>query len=163
MARQHHHDDLAQHSSQCSCSSDETQCLANNSLYTRKGSDRGSSQSTIMHCIQNVHTHTNGTTAPSRKSLPAHFAMLANNWVLCSLCKCRHCGRSFNEEAFARHVKMCTAERPGGPHAKSGPAAAFGGSPSRMAQGTSSGAPQQKPSAYTCYLCGQQYLSLIHI
>ena len=34
-------------------------------LYTRIGSDRGNSHSTIMHCIQNIRTHSNGTTAPS--------------------------------------------------------------------------------------------------
>ena len=38
-----------------------------NLLYTRIGSDRGNPHSTIMHCIQNIHTHSNGTTAPSRK------------------------------------------------------------------------------------------------
>ena len=44
------------------------------SLYTRIGSDRGNPQSTIMYRIQNIHTHSNGTTAPSRKSFSAHFA-----------------------------------------------------------------------------------------
>ena len=34
-------------------------------LYIRKGSDRGNPQSTIKHSIQNIHTHSNGTTAPA--------------------------------------------------------------------------------------------------
>ena len=33
-------------------------------LYTRKGSDRGNPQSTIMHRVQNTYTHSNGTTSP---------------------------------------------------------------------------------------------------
>ena len=45
-------------------------------LYTRIGSDRGNPPSTIMYCIQNIHTHSNGTTAPSRKAFPALFAIL---------------------------------------------------------------------------------------
>ena len=49
---------------------------AGTALYTRKGSNRENPQSTIMYRIQNIHTHSNGTTAPSRKSFPAHFAML---------------------------------------------------------------------------------------
>ena len=32
---------------------------------TRKGSDRGNPQSTIKYCTENIHTHSNGTTAPS--------------------------------------------------------------------------------------------------
>ena len=35
-------------------------------VYTRIGSSRGNPQSTIMQCTQNIHTHSNGTTAPSR-------------------------------------------------------------------------------------------------
>ena len=37
-----------------------TRCSAS----TRKGSDRGNPRSTIMHCMQHIHTHSNGTTAP---------------------------------------------------------------------------------------------------
>ena len=33
-------------------------------------------ESTIIHCIQKFHTHSNGTTAPSRKSFLTHFAIL---------------------------------------------------------------------------------------
>ena len=70
-----------------------------------------------------------------------------------SLCQCPHCGRSFNEEAFVRHQTMCTAETPGGPHAKRAPGAssAMGSGPSRMASSTgpgSGGGPTQKPRAY---------------
>ena len=59
-----------------------------------------------------------------------------------SLCQCPHCGRSFNEEAFARHATMCTAETPGGPHAKRAPGASsgMGSGPSRMAASTGAGA-----------------------
>jgi hypothetical protein len=80
-----------------------------------------------------------------------------------SLCQCPHCGRSFNEEAFKTHQKMCTAETPGGPHAKRKPgqSSGFGAGPSRMATGGAAqspgGGPLQKPRAYVCYLCGQQY------
>ena len=42
-------------------------------FYTRKGSDRGNPQSTILHCIEKIHTHSNGTAAPSRQSRPAAF------------------------------------------------------------------------------------------
>ena len=31
-------------------------------LSTRERSDRGNPQSTLMYCIRNVHTHSNGTT-----------------------------------------------------------------------------------------------------
>ena len=79
-----------------------------------------------------------------------------------SLVKCGHCGRSFNEEAFAKHQKLCTAETPGGPHAKRQPGAScgMGSGPSRFAAPAGAGpggGPAQKPRAYTCYLCGQQY------
>ena len=76
-----------------------------------------------------------------------------------SLCQCAHCGRSFNEEAFARHQALCTADAPGGPHAKRAPrqGAAMGSGPSRMARDGAPSGPAQKPRAYTCYLCGQQY------
>jgi zinc-finger of a C2HC-type len=78
-----------------------------------------------------------------------------------SLYQCPHCGRSFNEEAFARHATMCTAETPGGPHAKRAPGAGtMGSGPLRMAASAGAGSgsgPAQKPRAYTCYLCGQQY------
>lgn len=52
-----------------------------------------------------------------------------------SLCTCTTCGRSFNEEAFSKHVAKCGG---GGITASpSGPAA--------------------KPLGYCCYICGQQY------
>ena len=38
-------------------------------IYTRIGSDGGKPQRTTMYCAQNIHTHSNGTTAPSRKSI----------------------------------------------------------------------------------------------
>ena len=37
------------------------------SLYNRIASDRGNPQSTITHCTENIHTHSNGTRAPPRK------------------------------------------------------------------------------------------------
>jgi hypothetical protein len=87
-----------------------------------------------------------------------------------SLYQCKHCSRSFNEEAFARHQTMCTAETPGGGHAKQGPgqSSLMGTGPSRMATNSSTHTkgPASKPRAYTCYLCGQQYGSrslAIHI
>ena len=58
--------------------------ISSTRLYTRKGSNRGNPQSTIMYRIQNIHTHSNGTTAPSRKSSPAHFAMLLHALASCS-------------------------------------------------------------------------------
>ena len=56
-------------------------------LYTRIGSNRGNSQSTIMCRKQNIHTHSNGTAAPSRKSFPSHFAILP----VCYLFGCQTC------------------------------------------------------------------------
>ena len=41
---------------------------SSNTLYTRIGSDRGKTPSTITYCIQNIHIHSDGTTATSRKS-----------------------------------------------------------------------------------------------
>ena len=51
-----------------------------------------------------------------------------------SLCKCTTCGRTFNEEAFAKHVEKC------------------GGGPTTAPTG-----PAAKPLGYVCFLCGQQY------
>ena len=42
----------------------------------RKGSDREKPHSRIMYFNDSIHTHSNGTTAPSRYCFPAHFAML---------------------------------------------------------------------------------------
>ena len=49
-------------------------------------------QSTIMQCIQKIPTHSNGTTAPSRTSFPALFAMLLRSCIqhCCQRCCFRH-------------------------------------------------------------------------
>ena len=49
----------------CTCESESVSIISDvEVLYTRKGSDRGNPQSTIMYCIKNIPTHSNGTTSP---------------------------------------------------------------------------------------------------
>jgi hypothetical protein len=58
-------------------------------------------------------------------------------------------------QAFMRHQAICTGAAPGGPHGRAaGKSGDFGSGPSRMATG---GGLAQKPHAFVCYLCGQQY------
>ena len=51
-------------------------CCGTVLLYTRMGSNRGNPQSTIMYCTQSNHTHSNGTTAPSRNSAVEQYLVL---------------------------------------------------------------------------------------
>lgn len=79
-------------------------------------------------------------------------------------------------DAYERHAKVCTPNNPGGPlgpnkHAKPGPAASAAGggggmgtrpmSAMRGGGGGAGGTPPrregQRPRAYVCYLCGQQF------
>ncbi|GFR40425.1 hypothetical protein Agub_g999 [Astrephomene gubernaculifera] len=110
-------------------------------------------------------------------------------WDKVSLVACPICARTFRPDAFERHAKVCTPDNPGGPlgpnkHATARPPSARppgmggGGSPARPASasraagggGGGGGTPPrregERPRAYVCYLCGQQFGSqslTIHI
>ncbi|GIL72949.1 hypothetical protein Vretimale_4597 [Volvox reticuliferus] len=102
-------------------------------------------------------------------------------WDKVSLVACPICARTFRPDAFERHAKVCTPDNPGGPlgpnkHAPQprpgagggGGGGGMGGRPSSAMR--SGGAPArrdgERPRAYMCYLCGQQFGSqslTIHI
>ena len=88
-------------------------------------------------------------------------------WDRVSLIVCRICTRSFRQEPFEKHAKVCTADNPGGPlglpkgvtpaAAKAAAAAAAASSGGRG----SGGGPNMdaKPRAFMCYLCGTSHFS----
>lgn len=59
-----------------------------------------------------------------------------NHFNNVSLCKCTTCGRTFNEEAYSKHIVKCG----GGSQVTASPSG-----------------PAAKPLGYVCYICGQQY------
>ena len=58
----------------------------NPGVYIRIGGDKGKPQSTITYSIQNIHTHSNGTTAPSPKIFPSNPGSRATNPPNTSVC-----------------------------------------------------------------------------
>ena len=76
-----------------------------------------------------------------------------------SLIRCSGCGRTFNEEALARHAKGCQggAGAAGAGGAGGGDLTGGGGFNQSMGKG---------PKAYTCYVCGAGFMAgslLIHV
>ncbi|CAG9459987.1 unnamed protein product [Pedinophyceae sp. YPF-701] len=99
-------------------------------------------------------------------ALDAFNQKMADVWNGSSLVPCPSCGRTFNEEALARHAPSCKGRDGKGPK-PSGGSGSFGSPAASPAGGGGGGAgPGGRPKGYVCYLCGQQYGSTslpIHI
>ena len=66
----------------------------------------------------------------------------------CSLTKCSGCGRSFNTEAYEKHVLRCTGSAAG-----AGPTSRPKTLPPTGNRNGATSNPGSKPRAYSCYLC----------
>ncbi|KAG1674592.1 hypothetical protein FOA52_001841 [Chlamydomonas sp. UWO 241] len=86
--------------------------------------------------------------------MDAFNSAMSDYWSKISLRKCHICTRTFRDEAYAHHAKVCTSENPGGPLGLPKGVTQAGTAPA--ARGGVGGI-DSKPRGYMCYLCGQQY------
>eukprot|EP00803_Ostreobium_quekettii_P009892 evm.model.scf_51.3 EVM.evm.TU.scf_51.3 scf_51:20961-32029(+) len=97
------------------------------------------------------------------KEIDAFNEKMYKYWNKISLIECPICKRTFTEEAFESHQKVCTTHTPGGPLGlkKGAPPwkAEFGGKSNRPAAPGPDGwmLVEKMPISYMCYLCGLPY------